>query len=156
MNFARTAALTATLWLVGAGAALAGDLRFEDFWIAETPPGAMATAGFAVIANAGDAPVAITGAESSACKRIEFHRTETTDGVAKMVRQGQLPVPAAGELVLAPGGAHLMLIGPEALHAGERVAVTFQLEGGEKVTHEAEVRARGGAKQDDAHEHHQH
>ena len=156
MTHARIAGMAAALWIACATTGFAGELDFDDFWVAETPPGAMATAGFARIANAGDAEVTITGAESSACKRIEFHRTETADGIARMIQQSLLTVPSGGALELAPGGIHLMLIGPAALHAGERVAITFELADGEKLTREAEVRARGSRADDDPHAHHEH
>ena len=155
MTHCRITGITAALWLACATASFAGELDFHEFWVAETPPSAMATAGFARIANTGDAEVTITGAESSACRRIEFHRTETTDGIARMTRQSRLTVPAGGELELAPGGTHLMLVGPSALHAGERVSITFELEGGEKLTREAEVRVRGSHSAHDPQTHHQ-
>ena len=146
--------IATSLWLACATAGFAGELDFRDFWVAETPPGAMATAGFAHISNTGDAGVTITGAESSACKRVEFHRTETSDGIARMSRQSQLTVPAGGELELAPGGTHLMLVGPAPLKAGDRVSITFEFEGGEELTREAEVRTRGMQSNDDPHAHH--
>jgi copper(I)-binding protein len=156
MKRIRITGIAASLWLACATAGYAGELDFHDFWVAETPPGAMATAGFARIANSGDAPMTITGAESSSCKRVEFHRTETSDGIARMTRQSQLTVPAGGELELAPGGTHVMLVGPTPLKAGERVSITFDLEGGEKLTREADVRVRGTPSNDDPHAHHRH
>ena len=153
MTHCRITGITAALWLACATASFAGELDFHEFWVVETPPSAMATAGFARIANTGDSEVTITGAGSSACRRIEFHRTQTTDGIARMTRQSRLTVPAGGELELAPGGTHLMLVGPSALHAGERVSITFELEGGEKLTQEAEVRVRGSRADDAPHEH---
>jgi copper(I)-binding protein len=154
MTHASIAGISATIWLACATTGFAGELSFHEFWLAETPPGAMATAGFARIANTGDSEVTITGAESSACKRIEFHRTDTIDGIARMSQQSRLTVPAGGELELAPGGTHLMLIGPSALHAGERVSISFELEGGVTLTREAEVRVRGSRSADDPHAHH--
>jgi len=154
MKHVRTAVIGTAFCLLCATAGFAGELDFHDFWVAETPPSAMATAGFVRIANTGDAEATITAAESSACKRVEFHRTETTDGIARMTRQKRLTIPAGGELELAPGGTHLMLVGPAALHAGERVSITFELEDGEKLTREAEVRVRGSRSADDPHAHH--
>jgi copper(I)-binding protein len=154
MTHASIAGISAAIWLACATTGFAGELSFHEFWLAETPPGAMATAGFARIANTGDSEVTITGAESSACKRIEFHRTDTIDGIARMSQQSRLTVPAGGELELAPGGTHLMLIGPSALHAGERVSISFELEGGVTLTREAEVRVRGSRSADDPHAHH--
>jgi len=52
----------------------------------------------------------------------------TPDGVMQMrqVEEG-LPIPAGGSLALAPGGAHLMLIGlDEPIHEGDQVTLTLE------------------------------
>jgi copper(I)-binding protein len=147
----RIAMLVIALITAGSVPAGAEALVFHDFWVAETPPGAMATAAFVRIKNNGQAGASVTGATSSACERIEFHSTETTDGVAKMIRQSELVVPVGGEITLEPGGTHMMLIRPTALHAGERVSFTFTLGDGTRVTKEADVRRRGGPRGEHPH-----
>lgn len=141
-----------SIWLLAqTGPACAG-LTLQDAWIAETPPGATTAAGYLVFSNDGDDATAVVGALSPACERIEFHTTDTTDGIARMRRQAALEVPAGGSLALEPAGTHLMLIRPRPLAAGDRVLIRFALEGGEELAVEAEVRAPGH----DAHQHHAH
>ena len=133
---------SAALWLLAGAAPGAADVAVRDPWIAEAPPGAMAAAAFMVLENDGAEPRSAVGAESAACERIEFHRSEIEGGIARMVEQNSLTVPAGGRLTLEPGGTHLMLIRPVALHAGDRVQITLELDDGEKLAVEAVVRER--------------
>jgi len=102
----------------------------------------MAAAAFMVLENDGAEPRSAIAAESPACERIEFHRSEMEGGIARMRRQSSLTVPAGGRLVLEPGGTHLMLIRPAALRAGDRVPITLELDDGETLAVEAVVRER--------------
>lgn len=133
----------AGLWWIAAAGPAAADVAVHDPWIAETPPGAMAAAAFMTLMNHGDEPLTIVGAESPACERIEFHRTEMDGDVARMRKQDTLPILPGGHVTLEPGGAHMMLIHPIPLHAGDRVLIRLELADGEKLAVEAEVRARG-------------
>jgi len=133
---------SAALWLLAGAVPAAADVAVRDPWIAEAPPGAMAAAAFMVLENDGAEPRSAVGAESAACERIEFHRSEIEGGIARMVEQNSLTVPAGGRLALEPGGTHVMLIRPVALHAGDRVLITLELDDGEKLAVEAVVRER--------------
>ena len=133
---------SAALWLLAGAAPAAADVAVRDPWIAEAPPGAMAAAAFMLLENDGAEPRSAVGAESAACERIEFHRSEIEGGIARMVEQNSLTVPAGGSLALEPGGTHVMLIRPVALHAGDRVLITLELDDGEKLAVEAVVRER--------------
>jgi copper(I)-binding protein len=133
---------SAAWWLLAGAAPAAADVAVRDPWIAETPPGAMAAAAFMVLENDGAEPRSAVGAESAVCERIEFHRSEMEGGIARMLEQNSLTVPAGGRLALEPGGTHMMLIRPVALRAGERVQITLELDDGEKLAVEAVVRER--------------
>ena len=61
------------------------------------------------IANPGP-KIIIVGASSPQFEMVEIHRTEIVDGMARMIPQDRLPVPAGGSVTLEPGGLHLMLI----------------------------------------------
>jgi hypothetical protein len=132
----------AALWLLAGAVPAAADVAVRDPWIAEAPPGAMAAAAYMVLENDGAEPRSAIGAESAVCERIEFHRSETKDGIARMVEQSSLSVPAGGRLALEPGGNHMMLIRPVALRAGDRVKITLELADGETLAVEAVVRER--------------
>jgi len=128
------------------------DIAIHDAWIAETPPAATVAAGYLTLENNGSETLTVTGAESPACERVEFHRMEMDGDVARMRPQETLSVEPGGTLELSSGGTHLMLIRPLQLTAGQKIPIRFTLAGGEEITFEAVVRARGHG----SHEHHGH
>ena len=75
----------------------------EDAWVRAAPPGAESLAGYLVLRNGCDAPVAVTGVESDDFHMPMIHRSVEEGGVAKMRPAGELTVPAGGELRFAPG-----------------------------------------------------
>ena len=100
-------------------------------------------------------PRRITGASSSEFRSVEIHRTVIQNGLARMVAQPEILIPAHGEVVLKPGGYHLMLIGPlKPLRSGDRVTIRLQLGTEVQQTIEAQVRQGDGPVAD--HEHHHH
>jgi copper(I)-binding protein len=55
-----------------------------------------------------------------------LHEAVYEDGAARMRHRARIVVPAGGELVLAPGGLHLMLMKPRvALAVDEQVRLEF-------------------------------
>lgn len=142
----RRVGVTLLLGLLSAAPAWAGEvLQVEDAWIREAPPTAQVLGGFMVLRNDSERPVHITGFDSPACARVEMHRSVTENGVAKMIPQDRLTVPAGGQLVLAPGGYHLMLFEPrQPMRAGTRVQLVLHSEGHEAITIQAQVRAGMG------------
>lgn len=137
-----TAALT-SLALLAPASALAGELSAQHAMVREMPPGARVTAAFMVLRNTGDADIAISAISSPAFGRVEMHRTQVVDGVARMLPQDSLPVPAGGELVLEHGSWHLMLFQPQReLRAGDSVAFSAETSAG-PFDFSAEVTAPG-------------
>jgi hypothetical protein len=128
--------------LLASAVPVAADVAVRDPWIAEAPPGAMTAAAFMVLENDGAEPRSAVRAESPACERIEFHRSQVEGGIARMLEQKSLTVPAGGSLALEPGATHMMLIRPAALRAGDRVRITLELDDGEKLAVDAVVRKR--------------
>ena len=97
---------------------------------AAASPGAIGdmTAVYLVVENTGGADT-VRSADSDAAAAVTLHDTEVADGAASMIDVDRLTVPARGELVLAPGGRHLMLhhlFAP--LVPGDVVRVTVQFE----------------------------
>lgn len=84
----------------------------------------------------------LAGLTSPRVERIELHES-MAEGMGPL---RDATVPAGGELSFTPGGRHAMLFGIDpALKAGQRLPLTFQLEGAPTVTVEAEVLGPGGA-----------
>lgn len=141
--------------LCHAAVAQAGPLTVDDAWVREAPPTAQVLAAYMQITNPADQPRTITGAASACCERVEIHRTEIVDGMARMIPQPELAVDAGATLLLEPGGLHLMLIAPkEPLTQGDHVVIELQLDGGETQEVHAEVRRDGEPAMD--HSHHMH
>lgn len=123
-----------------------------DPWIRAAPPTARVLAGYMVVENPGTSAVTLVGASSPVAAMVEIHETVVRDGVASMERRPELLVPAGGQLVLEPGGAHLMFMQPSAVPgAGETVPVTLKLADGSTLDVEFAVRD-GAAKP--GHDHH--
>ncbi len=116
----------------------------EEPWSRATPPGAKVGVGYMRIKNAGSATARVVGASSPLAKRVELHVTERDGGVLRMQMTDAYVVPAGGEVVLEPGGSHLMLMGLEhPLKEGEHVPLTLKLEQGGEVQVRLSVGAMG-------------
>jgi copper(I)-binding protein len=116
-----------------------------DPWIAATPNGAQAAAGYLTIRNDTDAEDKLISAASPRAKAVELHEMTMTGAVMDMHRVESIAIPAHGSVQLGPGGKHLMLIGFDApFVSGQAVPVTltFEKAGAQDVTFP--VRPAGG------------
>ena len=130
-------------------------LLVRDAWIPEAPPVATVQAAYMALVNEGASPVTVVGATSAEFDAVEMHRTVEVDGTMRMEAQPSLRVEPGATLQLAPGGLHLMLIGPKRpLVAGDRVGIDLRLEGGAVVLATAEVRRAAEVGGEHARHHH--
>lgn len=137
--------------------AVHAELMVHEAWVREAPPTAKMLAGYMTLHNQSDKALDVVAVESPAFGAVEMHRSELHEGVARMVQQDKLTIPAGGSLELAPGGYHLMLMRPVTpLRAGDKVELRMQLSDGNVVTIEAPVRKASGANSEQDHEHHHH
>jgi hypothetical protein len=128
-----------------------------DPWIRLAPPGARMMAGYLVLENPGDQPQELVAVSSPDFASIEVHRTEIVDGVARMIPEPDLTVPAGGRAVFEPGGRHLMLHGPARdLSEGDTVALSFGFADGGRIDLTAPVRRGSDPGDGAAHDHHDH
>lgn len=118
-------------------------VEVTDAWIREPPPGANAAA-YLTLANKGSESRTLVAVRSSACPRIELHRSVVRDDVARMEHVEAIELPAGEAVALSPEGLHLMMIGAKDLKDGDRVEFTLEFSDGKTVTTAAVVR-RGGA-----------
>ena len=119
-------------------------LRVQDVWIRAAPPGVSVLAGYMTLVNDSDHDAVVTGASSPSFRMIEMHRSVSEGGMARMVEQDTLTVPARGRLVLEPDGLHLMLMMPSGpLRPGDAVELSLQLADGHSVSVTARVRTSG-------------
>lgn len=145
MNIRRFArALLALSAVLASSAAFAAPV-VKNAWIPEQPPGAMANAVFMVIDNPSDQMVALDKVSARGFKEVQMHESVEVNGMHKMIEQKQIDVPAHGHTALAPGGYHIMLIGPsKRLTAGETLPVTLHFSDGSQQTIDVPVRKREG------------
>ena len=123
----------------------AGTLSVRGAWIRESPPNAMALAGYMVIENNGAQGRELISAKSPAFKTIELHRSLMSGGVARMVPQQSIPVPAGGQVKLMPGDYHMMLMDPtKPLKTGDTVDVSLIFDRGETLGVKLEVKKGQG------------
>jgi len=79
------------------------------------------------IDNDGGAKERLVGAESPIAGSVSIHETLVEGGIARMQpRAGGFEIPAGGELVLEPGGKHLMLEGLKLEDPPEEVPLTLR------------------------------
>lgn len=105
-------------------------VRVAHAWIRWLPAN-LPAAGYAVIANDGDAAVSLTGARSPDYGMVMLHRSRLEHSDSTMEMVDQLEIPAHGSVKLAPGGYHLMLMhARRPLKPGDRVAMTLEFAGG--------------------------
>ena len=119
-------------------------LHVSDAWIREAPPAAKVLAAYMVINNHGKQEITITGASSEQFGNIEIHSTKMDNGMARMVREEKLVIPAGGAVTFKPGGMHLMLFNPvKPVTQGNHVMITLTAEDGASYMVHAEVRKGG-------------
>ena len=125
----------------------AGDLTLTDPWVRATTSIARASGAFVTIVNTGTIDDRLLSAQSDFA-RVEIHRTETTDGVNRMVEQVEgIALPAGQGVELRPGGFHIMLMGLDSgIAVGEtrEVTLVFETAGPVVVEFTARMRAGGG------------
>jgi copper(I)-binding protein len=106
-------------------------LEIIDPWVREPAMGQTVAAGYMTIVNNSDAEVQLVAA-STPVARTELHETIADgDGVMRMQHRPEgFTVPAGGELVLQPGGNHLMMMDIDRLAMSTAGEVTFILDFG--------------------------
>ncbi|NPV66813.1 MAG: copper chaperone PCu(A)C [Anaerolineae bacterium] len=101
------------------------------------------SAAYMVIENTGNAADRLLRVATDAATTVEIHATQMEDNVMRMrpLPDG-LEIPAGGQVILEPGGYHLMLIGLQRhLMAGEHLSFTLTFASGKQLVIEAEIRA---------------
>ena len=122
-------ALSTVLPVQGRAATGADAVSAAGGWIRETPPGRTVAAGYVTLTNAGDTPVAVVGAASSAA-RVELHSMRMEEGMMRMRPLPRLEIPAGSSAALAPRGDHMMLFDVDATTAGAIIELELLFEDG--------------------------
>lgn len=131
----------------------AGKLEIHDAWVREAPPNAAVMAAYLTLRNQSSKTYTLISASSPDFKRVEMHRTEEHDGMAKMLPVSRVMVSTNGSVSFEPGGMHLMLMQPKkSLKVGDSISLTlfFSDETSQKIS----VPVKKGNGSDDGHEMH--
>jgi periplasmic copper chaperone A len=103
----------------------AGELTVTNAWSRETPPGVTVGVVYFTLKNGTTKSDRLLRISSPVASKVQVHRTEILDGIARMREVAVLHVDAGQALEFAPNGMHVMLMGlKQQLVAGQ----TFRLE----------------------------
>jgi len=117
------------------------DIHIQDPWVRAAPPRVKILAAYMKIENSGNRLRTLTGTTSPYFEQVEIHNTIMHKGLAKMVREQKLEIPAEGSVVFKPGGYHFMLIGPKGeIKPGDMIDLTLTFHNGDLISTKAEVR----------------
>jgi len=135
-------ALIATLILTACVAGSTGpQVSVEDAWARPVPAAGGNGAIFFQLVNTGNEADQLVGGETPAAGTVEVHQTKMEEGVMKMEHISGLEVPAKGEVVLKPGGYHVMLIDVnQPLAPGDTLPITLRFEKSGEMKMDVEVR----------------
>lgn len=107
-------------------------LTVFDPWIRLAPPTAEVLAGYGELRNGADRDLVIQSLASPEFEKVELHEMSMAGGIMKMRRADPYTIKAKDTLKLAPGGWHLMLIGPkQKMPVGAEATVIFHTNAGD-------------------------
>ncbi|MGQ0800804.1 MAG: copper chaperone PCu(A)C [Pseudomarimonas sp.] len=146
--------LLALMLMLVASAAQADGVEFtaKEGWIRAAPPGAKAMAGYVILGNTAKQPLKLVEASSAAFEAIVFHESYEEDGMSRMRAMPSITVPAEGNLPLAPGGVHMMLLRPRrAIAEGATIIIDLVTEEGDPLPVVMKVRKGEGGDDHSSH-----
>ena len=112
-------------------------------WVREAHASAKVNAGYMTLVNVGSDDVTLLKVESNAFESVEVHEMKMIDGMMEMNEVTDLVIPAKDQIQFAPGGKHLMMMGPhEHFTKGQEVNMTLTFKSGKKQIVSVKVAAR--------------
>ncbi len=82
-------------------------------WVREALPGSKTNAGYMTLINVGHNELKVTSVDSGIFGEVQIHNMTRVDGLMKMQKIDELVIPVGDQVVLKPGGMHLMLMQPQ-------------------------------------------
>lgn len=125
-----------------------GSLEISHPTVRATPPNAPVSGGYLTIKNTGSDADRLIGGSAAFAGKVEVHEMKMDGDVMKMREvEGGLEIPAGGEVVLKPGGLHIMFMKlSERMTEGEKRMVTLEFEKAGTVELEFAVKDVGSMK----------
>ena len=106
-----------------------GPIHIKDPFSSVLPPISKNGAVYLTLTNHGHHSDQIVGAATPIAERVEIHTHRMEDGMMKMRKVDEVELPPDQEVIFAPGGNHIMLIGlSQVLKEGEHFPLILHLE----------------------------
>lgn len=144
-------AAVATLLFAGAAQALdytLGGINVMHPMAFETAKNANVGGGYMTIENTTNKADTLLEVRVDTIPRIELHRSETDEnGVARMIKQEGIEIPAGETVMLQPGGLHVMFmeLGGDPFELGEEISATLVFENAGEMTVDFQIEERSAA-----------
>ena len=122
--------------LLAALPAFAGELTVTDAWSRTTPPGVTVGVVYFTLKNDTGKSDRLLKISSPIAAKVQVHRTEIQDGMARMREVAVLHVDANQTVEFAPNGMHVMLMGlKKPLVEGQKfeLELLFEVAGPRKI-----------------------
>lgn len=133
-------------FLAPAAAADGPTVRVKHVWVREAAPGVDVMAGYFVLENLTDSPLALTDVSSPEFASVMMHESVQTGTQESMQEVAKIEIPAHGSVEFKPGGYHLMLMQPKKnLSAGDMVTLMLKFSDGSELAILANVRREAPA-----------
>lgn len=134
--------LLAGLLVAGTALAQASQVRADSAWARATAPSQSVSAAYATLTSS--TPDRLVGVETPLTPHAGLHAMTMDGSVMRMRPVDGVALPAGQPVVLAPGGAHIMLMDLKApLKAGQRFPLTLRFEHAAPLTLEVPVEPIG-------------
>ncbi|MBL4826620.1 MAG: copper chaperone PCu(A)C [Spongiibacteraceae bacterium] len=118
------------------------DIEIKEAYVRGLPPGQTTTAAFMRLFNTAKQAVEIVSVSTDSAKHAEIHEHLHRDGMMRMEKVKHFIVPAGGDVVLEPGGYHLMLLDlHKPLREGDIVKIQLVAKNGERISAQLPVRS---------------
>jgi copper(I)-binding protein len=129
-------------------ASVKDQIMVKDGYVREVPPNQTISAAFMTIQNNDLSDHKLVSASSSAAKVVELHSHIHEDGMMKMRQIPQIDLPAGADVMLKPGGLHIMLINlTEPLSSDKPISLTLKFEDASEKVLTLPVKSMGNMKQ---------
>jgi len=116
-------------------------VRAPEAWVRVQGDVTGMSAGYFTIQNTGASPVVVRAVTCRDIRMVSVHESVVTNGMVRMTPRDSVVVAAGQQVVMRPGGLHLMLMGlARPLSVGDRVSCVLRTSAGD-VPVEAAVRA---------------
>ncbi len=117
------------------------NITVHNAWIREAPPTIKIMAGYLQIENSSDRTLILISAKSTEFERIEFHLSQTEDGMARMQQQHEILIAPNTTFSFEPGGYHMMLFNNTTpMREGKLTSIKLIFADGETLRFDAMVK----------------